>query len=185
VPAKVKSSHIIEEHVVVGVPAQVAYDQWSQYDKFGEMLKKESADEKERDQIEFTSKIGPSKRTWTAEIVEQAPGRRIVWRSTSGPQTMGAVSFHALDDRLTQIMVEMEYHPSGMFETVGNFFRMQRRRVRKDLKLFKNYVELRGEATGHRRGSIDHGGLTDEVDARSDQQESSQDDDERSEEKQS
>ena len=32
-------------------------------------------------------------------------------------------------------------------QTVGNFFRMQRRRVRKDLKLFKNYIELLEDPT--------------------------------------
>jgi uncharacterized membrane protein len=57
---------------------------------------------------------------------------------------LGTTSFHGLDDRLTRVMVEVEYHPRGLLETVGNFFRMPRRRVRRDLRLFKNHAELQG-----------------------------------------
>ncbi len=166
----VKSSHIIEEHIDVGVPRETAYDQWTRYDDLSRYTKKESAQEKRQDRIGFTSKIGPSTRTWETQVVEQVPGRRIVWRSIGGANTMGVVTFHSIDDRLTRVMVEMEYHPSGFFETVGNFFRMQRRRVRKDLRLFKNFIELRGEATGEgsREPVRSEHGLRQETDERLD-----------------
>lgn len=146
----VKSSHIIEEHLDLGVPRQVAFDQWVHYQDLARYSKRESAQSKAQDRVSFQSKIGPSTRSWEAEVVDQVPGRRIAWRSIGGAKTTGVVTFHSLggDDRLTRVMVEMEYHPTGAIETVGNFFRMQRRRVRKDLKLFKHFVELRGEAIG-------------------------------------
>lgn len=144
----VKSSHIIEEHIEVGVPVRDAYDQWSRHQDLARYSKKESAQVKRADRIRFSSKIGPSSRQWETQVVEQVPGKRIKWRSIGGAQMMGVVSFHRLDDRLTRVMVEMEYHPAGAVETIGNFFRMQRRRVRKDLKLFKHFIELRGEAIG-------------------------------------
>lgn len=162
----VKSSHIIEEHVDVGVPIQAAFDQWTDYEKFPQMTKAESAEREREDRVTFKSKIGPSRRTWTSEIVDQQPGRRIAWRSLSGPKTIGVVTFHKLDDRLTRVMVEMEYHPSGAMETIGNFFRMQRRRVRKDLKLFKNFVELNGEVDRHEGERIKGDGLKGETDER-------------------
>lgn len=162
----VKSSHVIEEHIDVGVPRDAAYDQWTQYRELGQYSKKESAEQRRDDRIAFTSKIGPSSRRWDAEVVEQVPGKRIAWRSVGGARNMGVVTFHRLDDRLTRLMVEMEYHPAGFFETVGNFFRMQRRRVRKDLKLFKHFIELRGEATGKGAGEIKGKGLTEETDDR-------------------
>lgn len=144
----VKSSHVIEEHIDLGVPRDVAYDQWTRYQDLAKYAKHESAEQRRKDRVSFHSKIGPSSRGWDAQIVEQRPGRRIVWRSIGGARHMGVVTFHKLDDRLTRLMVEMEYHPAGAIETVGNFFRMQRRRVRKDLRLFKHFIELRGEATG-------------------------------------
>ncbi len=141
-----KLSHIIEEHVEVGVPRQVAYDQWMRIDDVDGIFKKESADRTGERKVRYTSKIGPSRRAWDAEIVEQVPGRRVAWRSTSGPRNKGLVSFHSLDSNLTRVMVEMEHEPTGFMEVVGTFLRMPRRRVRKDLRLFKNFIELRGEA---------------------------------------
>lgn len=144
----VKSSHVIEEHIDVGVPRDVAYQQWTTYQDLTKYSKKESAEAKRKERVSFSSKIGPSSRQWDAEVVEQVPGRRIAWRSIGGAQNMGVMTFHRLDDRLTRVMVQMEYHPQGFVETIGNFLRMQRRRVRKDLRLFKNFIELRGEPTG-------------------------------------
>ena len=140
-----KLSHIIEEHTEVAVPRQAAYDQWMRFQEISKIFKKESAERKDDGKVRFTSKIGPSKRTWEARVVEQVPGRRVSWRSTSGPTNRGIVSFHRLAENLTRVMVEMEHEPQGLMETLGTFFRMTRRRVRKDLRLFKNFVELRGE----------------------------------------
>jgi uncharacterized membrane protein len=141
----VKSSHIIEEHIDVGVSREMAYEQWTHYEELSRYSKRESAEEKSQDRVGFASKIGPSSRHWETEIVEEVPGHRIVWRSLGGATTMGVVSFHELDDRLTRLMIEMEYHPTGAVETIGNVLRFQRRRVRKDLRLFKNFIELSGD----------------------------------------
>jgi uncharacterized membrane protein len=164
----VKSSHIIEERIDVGLAPDKVYDQWSQYKEFSRFMKKESASESEEGKVSFESKIGPSRRKWETEIVERVPGKRIGWRSVGGAKTMGVVTFHRLDKNLTHLMVEMEYHPSGFFEAIGNFFRMPRRRVRKDLKLFKNFLELEGEPTGKGPGPIegDEKGLKYQVDER-------------------
>ncbi|MGH9095143.1 MAG: SRPBCC family protein, partial [Acidimicrobiales bacterium] len=103
-------------------------------------------------------------RQWETEIVEQQPGRRIAWRAKGGIQAKGVVTFHRLDTRLTHLSVNIEYKPSGFMETIGNFFRMQRRRVRKDLKLFKNYIDIRGEATDKGPGRVRGDGLKGDVD---------------------
>lgn len=158
-----KSSHVVEEHIDVGVPREVAYDQWTQYRDLGNYSKHESAEHKRDDRVSFTSKIGPSKRHWDAEVVEQVPGRRIAWRSVGGSRNMGVVTFHRLDDRLTRVMVQMEYHPRGAMETLGNFLRMQRRRVRKDLRLFKHHIELQGKASGKGAGEVRGKGLGEET----------------------
>lgn len=149
---EVKSRYIITEHIDVGVPAEEAFEQWTQYEKWSQMFKNESAGKDSRgsgssrrknEQVKVEAKIGPSRRQWTAEVVSSEPGRRINWRSKGPLKAIGSTSFSPLDDRLTHLSVAIEYRPTGLLETVGNFFRMQRRRVRRDLRLFKNYVELR------------------------------------------
>ncbi len=150
-----KLSHLIEQHTDVAVPRSVAYDQWTQFESFSEIMKGvESASQQSRERVEWAAKIGPSRRTWHTEIVEQVPDERIAWKSTGGAQTRGVVTFHALDDELTRILIEMEYHPAGLVEGVGNLLRVQRRRVKRDLRLFKHFIELRGEPTGAWRGRI-------------------------------
>jgi len=162
-----KSSHIIAEQIDVGVPRDVVYDQWTQYQDFPAIMKHESGKRQSDQRVVFESKIGPSRRKWTAEVVERQPERRIAWRSVGGAKNIGVVTFHELDRSLTRLMVEMEFHPRGFFETVGNALRMPRRRVRKDLKLFKNYIELMGEATGDGPGGLGPTrGLQEDIDKR-------------------
>jgi hypothetical protein len=64
------------------------------------------------------------------------------------------VTFHTLDDNLTRVHVEMEYFPKGVIEKTGNVFLSARRRARKDLRLFKHFIEMRNEETGEWRGEI-------------------------------
>jgi Polyketide cyclase / dehydrase and lipid transport len=116
----------------------------------------QQADQKdhEDDQTTWSVKIGPSARQWEAEITEQVPDERIVWKATDGANNWGVVTFHSLDDNLTRVMVQMEYHPNGFIEKTGNLLRIQRRRVRRELRLFKHFLEIPGQETGGWRGEI-------------------------------
>ena len=153
-PDQVKSAHIITEHIDVGVPAAEAYGLWTRYDDWSQMFKNEAASRRGASSgrpgaVQVQAKIGPSERKWTAEIVGTERGHRVSWRSKGPLRAMGSTSFHRLDDRLTKVMVQIEYQPRGAIETVGNFFRMPRRRVRRDLRLFKNFAELGPENDDH------------------------------------
>jgi len=153
----VKGAYIITEHIEVGVPADEAFSLWTQYEAWSRIFKNESASEGRKRvpegrragrEVKVRAKIGPSERRWTAVVSGVEPGHRINWRSRGALQAIGTTSFHRLDDRLTKVMVEVEYHPKGLVEKVGNLLRLQRRRVRQDLRLFKNYAELRGIGDG-------------------------------------
>ncbi len=150
-----KLSHVIEEHIEVAVARSVAYNQWTQFETFPSITKgTEQVEQQGRDKVTWTSRIGPSRRSWQGEITEQVPDERIAWRGAGGLQLKGVVTFHSLDDDLTRVLVQMEYDPCGAVETVGNLLRVQRRRVRRDLRLFKHFLELRGDATGAWRNRI-------------------------------
>jgi hypothetical protein len=153
---RTKLSHLIEQNTNVAVPRHVAYDQWTQFETFPSFMKGvESVEQKQRDKMQWSSKIGPSRRNWQAEITEQIPDERIRWKSTGGAKLQGVASFHQLDDELTRMLIQMEYHPTGVFEKTANTLRIPRRRVKRDLRLFKHFIELRGEETGAWRGKID------------------------------
>lgn len=150
-----KMRPIIKEAQDVAVPRRVAYDQWTQLEDLPDILKAVKAVE-QNDAVNsrWTIKIGPSTREWDAEITEQVPDSHIAWRSRGGPQHFGVVSFHELDRALSRVQLEMEYHPTGVVEKIGNLFLAARKRSRRELRLFKHHMENEGEATGSWRGEI-------------------------------
>ena len=103
-------------------------------------------------------KVFKSRRSWKATVTEQIPDRRIAW-TTEGAKgtTKGVVTFHPLADDLTQVLLVLEYYPQGLFEKTGNIWRAGGRRARLDLKHFRRFVMMRGEATGSWRGEIRDG----------------------------
>ena len=146
---------IIKESIDVGVPLKTAYNQWTQFAEMPSIMKApQSVEHEADDEARWVAKIGPSRRSWTAKIMEQNPDERIVWESTDGTENRGVVTFHRLDHNLTRVQVEMEYFPQGFVEKVGNIFLAARRRTRSDLRLFKHYLELAGTETGEWRGEI-------------------------------
>jgi len=136
-----KSTNIIES-IDVGVPVRVAYNQWTQFGDFAQMMKKvEKADAEEDNKITFKAQVFWSHREWKATILEQVPDERIVWRSSGEKGYVnGAVTFHELAPSLTRILVVLEYHPQGLFERTGNLWRAQGRRARLELKHFRRHV---------------------------------------------
>src|SRR5699024_2270429 len=135
----------IIESVEVGVPLDVAYNQWTQFHEQADYMRKvESVDTPEDTEVEYRAKILWSSRTWTATIIEQIPDEHIVWRSEGEKGHVdGTVSFHELAPRLTKVIAVLEYYPKGFFEKTGNIWRAQGRRARSDLRHFARHVQTR------------------------------------------
>ena len=149
----------IIEDISVGVPVDVAYDQWTQFQEFASFMKGvDSVDQTDELSSNWRMKVAKSRRNWKATVTEQIPDRKIAWTTEGGKgTTKGVMTFHPLADDLTQILLVMEYYPQGMFEKTGNIWRAQGRRARLDLKHFRRFIMLRGEATGSWRGEIRDG----------------------------
>lgn len=149
----------IVEDLDVGVPVRTAYDQWTQYQEFAQFTKGvQSVDIADDTTTNWKAKIWWSNRSWTGTVTEQIPDQRIVWTS-DGPKgsTKGVITFHPLGENLTKILVVVEYYPSGFFEKTANIWRAQGRRLRLDLKHFRRFIMMRGEATDGWRGEIRDG----------------------------
>ncbi len=149
----------IIEDIHVGAPVDVVYDQWTQYQEFASFMKGvDSVDQTDEVSSNWRVKVFKSRRNFKASVTEQIPDRKIAW-STEGAKgtTKGVVTFHPLADDLTQVLLVIEYYPQGLFEKTGNIWRAQGRRTRLDLKHFRRFVMMRGEATGSWRGEIRDG----------------------------
>ncbi len=145
----------IEQSIDVNVPVRTAYDQWTQFEEFPRFMEGvrevRQLDDK---RLAWCAEVGGKEKRWEAEITEQIPDARIAWRSRTGANNAGVVTFHRLDDRKTRVMLQLDYDPEGVVENVGDAVGVVSSRVRGDLARFKDFIEQRGRETGAWRGSI-------------------------------
>ncbi|PBC80672.1 MULTISPECIES: SRPBCC family protein [unclassified Streptomyces] len=155
---KSKSVTIVED-IDVGVPVREAYDQWTQFQEFSTFAKGVvSVDKADDTSSNWKVKVAKSTRSWRANVTQQVPDERISWTTEGAKGTVkGVVTFHRLTDNLTRVLLVLEYFPKGLFEKTGNIWRAQGRRARLDLKLYRKFIMLRGEATDGWRGEIQDG----------------------------
>ncbi|MBD3009213.1 SRPBCC family protein [Streptomyces sp. 5-10] len=155
---KSKSVTVVED-IDVGVPVREAYDQWTQFQEFSTFAKGVVSVEKADDtSSNWKVKVAKSTRSWRANVTEQVPDERISWTTEGAKGTVkGVVTFHPLGDNLTRVLLVLEYFPKGLFEKTGNIWRAQGRRARLDLKLYRKFIMMRGEATDGWRGEIQDG----------------------------
>jgi uncharacterized membrane protein len=144
----------IQRWTDVAVPVDEAYEKWTSFEDFPKFMHRVLSVEHEEgegdanDRVKWQEKIWFSKRQWEAEITEQNENDRIAWRTVSGTNHSGVVSFHELDDNLTRVLVTVDFRPTGLFEKMGSGLRFAKRAVQADLARFKAYAELGREATG-------------------------------------
>jgi uncharacterized membrane protein len=146
----------VTESVDVNVPVRAAYNQWTQFETFPEFMD----GVREIRQLDAThthwkTEIGGVKREFDAEITEQLPDERVAWKSTEGEKQAGVVTFHRLDEASTRVTVEMDYDPQGIVENAADTLGVVDRRVKGDLKRFKEFIESRsGIESGAWRGEV-------------------------------
>lgn len=147
----------IEKSIEVGVPVSVAYDQWTQFEKFPEFMTG-IVDVKQIDdtRLHWVADVHGEREEWDAEIVQQEPDRVIAWRSTSGVDNHGRVEFEPIDSG-ARVSVAMEYDPEGLKEKVGALFGVDGNQVESDLERFRELVEAREVPTGGWRGTVESG----------------------------
>jgi uncharacterized membrane protein len=104
--------------------------------------------------LRWRAEIGGKTLEWDAEITEQLPDQRIAWRSESGAQNAGVVTFHRISDTTCRVTLQLDYRPEGLVENVGDLLGVVRRRAEGDLERFKEFIEDRGIESGAWRGEI-------------------------------
>lgn len=147
----------ITESVEVGVPVRTAYNQWTQFESFPHFMEAvESVRQLDDTHTHWKVKVGGQEREFDATIVEQHPDERVAWRSDSGPEHAGVVTFHRLDDAKTRVTAQMTVDPDGFIEKVADKAGVFDRRVKGDMQKFKEFIESRGTETGAWRGDVDN-----------------------------
>jgi uncharacterized protein YndB with AHSA1/START domain len=133
----------IERWTDVAAPIDEVYEAWTKFDQFPRFMHRVlNVEQKGRDKISWSEKIWFSSRQWEGRVTEKRKNERIVWKTTSGMNHKGIVSFHKLAPNLTRVMITMEFEPNGMMEKMASGLRFVKRAVQADLARFKAYVEM-------------------------------------------
>ncbi|WP_433678880.1 SRPBCC family protein [Nocardia sp. CA-119907] len=141
--------------VDVEVPVRTAYNQWTQFESFPRFMEGvETVEQLDDRHTHWRIHVGPSIREFDATITEQHPDERVAWKSDSGPEHAGVITFHRLDANHTRVTAQMEVDPEGFAENVADKLGVLEHRVKGDLKRFKQYIEERPHETGAWRGDI-------------------------------
>jgi uncharacterized membrane protein len=145
----------VEKIIEVNAPLSTVYNQWTQFESFPEfmdgVLEVEQLDDK---RLHWKANVGGTIKEWDAEIIQQTPDSLIAWRSISGPDHTGTVSFRTRGPDRTEIMVRIEFRPQSMLESIAGTFGVVGRRVEADLERFKDFIQARPAETGAWRGRI-------------------------------
>ncbi|MFJ3492446.1 SRPBCC family protein [Streptomyces sp. NPDC086091] len=146
----------VEESIEVEVPVSTAYNQWTQFETFPAFMGGvERIDQRSGTLTHWVTSVGGVHREFDAEITEQIPDERVAWTTVAGEaRQAGVVTFHRLDDSRTKVMLQMEFQPEGLAETVGDKLGFVKRQTKGDLKRFKEFIEERGRESGGWRGVV-------------------------------
>lgn len=146
----------------IDLPVRTVYDQWTQFEDFP-LFMKHVVDVRQLDDthLQWKARISGVSREWKAEITEQTPDQRVAWTSVDGAGNAGVVTFHALSDDTTRVVLQLEVDPSGFLEHVADWGGYVSDRTKKDLEQFKDFIENRGRATGAWRGTVERDSMRD------------------------
>jgi uncharacterized membrane protein len=146
----------IEETIDVDVPVREAYNQWTQFEEFPKFMEGvESITQTDDTHIHWKAEIAGDELEWDAEITEQIPDKQVAWKSTTGANHAGVVTFHHLDEGKSRVALQLDYEPEGAKEKIGDMLGIVKRRVKGDLERFKELIESKGSADGGWRGEVE------------------------------
>ena len=99
----------VVESIDVNVPLSTAYNQWTQFEEFPRFMEGvKSVKQIDDTHLHWVAEVGGNEEEWDAAITEQRPDERVAWKSTSGAENAGVVTFHRLDDDTTRVTLQMD-----------------------------------------------------------------------------
>jgi uncharacterized membrane protein len=128
----------IQCSIDIGVPLEVAWDEWMTFTYLPEGAHRVEDIERDGDVL-FGHINGHD---WSAEIVDERVDESFAWRSLDGSDCAGLVTFHRLSDRLTRMELDLDVIPVRVPEAVSLGLRLADRRAEADVRRFKARVEF-------------------------------------------
>jgi uncharacterized membrane protein len=151
------SPRTIDESIEVNVPVATAYNQWTQFEDFPLFMEGvDHVQQLDDTRLHWAATVAGKTNEWDAKILEQHADKQISWISEDGKKTRGTVSFEKIGEDKTLVRLSMSYQADPL-EAIGSVAGLDARRVKGDLKRFKELIESRGTESGAWRGEVSAG----------------------------
>jgi len=126
----------------IEVPASIGevYTRWTEFTQFPDFMENvQSVQPIGGNRYHWIARIFGIKQEWDAEVIDEQPNSRVSWRSISGPQNQGTVSFSQLGGGNTEVRLRMEYTPPGgkTGQVLDQATKTTKREVHEDLRNFR------------------------------------------------
>lgn len=147
---KASRSTSVDVSIHVDEPVEVVYEQWRQLERLPSFMKHlESVERLGGGRSHWVAKTGGGKAkiAWDAEVVEDEPNRRILWRSVPGSEihNEGVVEFlQSADRKGTEVRARINYKVPGgkVGKKLADFMHsVPEKRIAEDLRRFKLAIE--------------------------------------------
>jgi len=125
----------------IAVPLALAYEEWMKLEFLPEGAHLVTGIKRDGDRLRGEIEGLRSQIEWEAEIRDERPDESFAWRSTSGSDCAGLVTFHRLSERLTRLELELDVVPVGVEEAMELMLHVADRRTEAELRRFKARLE--------------------------------------------
>lgn len=131
-----------ETTIDLDVPVDLAYRKWASLENLPELLTVvDRVDTGDGEISHWKVSLGPVSREFDARVTEVQANQRIAWKSITGPEHAGVITFHHIDEHRSRLGVQLDFDPDGVAETVASALQLVESAVEYDLGAFKANVE--------------------------------------------
>jgi uncharacterized membrane protein len=131
----------IQVSIDVAVPLEVAWAEWMGSETLTEGIHRIVDLVRDGDSL-YGTVAGPRSSDWEAKIVDEREHESFAWRSHSGSDCAGLVTFHQLSERLTRIELDLDVLPTNPAQALSMSLHLAHRHAEAELRRFKARVEF-------------------------------------------
>ncbi len=141
-----------EHSIIVGAPISLAYQRWTQFERFPEFMDNVKSVTKTGDRTSHWVVKGPlgTNIEFDADTTMLEENKRIAWNSRDGGDviTSGQVTFTELGTNQTQIHVILNYEPPAgvVGDTAAKVLSNPQAQLEEDLQRFKDLIHKEAPA---------------------------------------
>jgi uncharacterized membrane protein len=147
----------IEDTIVVEAPIQEVYEQWSDLNRFPDFMRNViSVTPTGENRYHWIASFFGQRQEWDAEVTAREQQRNVAWKSVTGQENSGQLTFSPRGDTATEVRLNMELTPPiGLApQRFDKLAQSARKATRKDLRRLSNQMAARRQREETPTGTV-------------------------------